>query len=794
MCISRSIVFTLFMVQFAQAKSVDEMLIAQRSPKMLTTLTTVDGRYNNIALLSSSSKNYVGFFELHEKVVEVSVVGASESPVSLKGKLSFFKAQIDETEIDDLKRFLNTLGVKEEGIEEITKQLVRGVNGSRQCKGNKANCLVFDPEFITVVDFYNSSLRLFIPDKWFKTSDQKIILEPVTESLLVSSWYGSISYTENASYFLRSENIYGLGNGYIKYDVNTSDYTTDIGQFNYNYDALDYSFTGGVITNTQRLGVAGQNSLVNERFFGAELSNQKLLEIRNYAARNVEFFSPSDGVLTVYKPNRELIYQSNIQSGRNSIPYSYLPYGNYAVTYEVIKNDNVVFKGENFVSNSDAFDASDFSTYARLGMKEQGNGEEQNSILFDAGFSIPLFQQHSLIGSASLIEEEWFAGLGYYANIDDYRLSMKYSLGENASRLNADLYSQLFNLSISNTDVQEGKHSYLGTQDSLLISAGVSQSYGLFSVGLSTSYNELGEDEYLSYNINSSYSFKNGISLYASYSGGDFQELLSIGASFPLSSRTNYSATYTENQGDLELNNQITSNYKASEQLNLNAGVSHRYEQEADNDVDAYINGNYQNEALTSSIGVRRQKDGQLSYNGSFSTTAYVTENKFYFKDARASNSSAIEIVGLDDAVQGRVKLYDKVSGRKNTETVSGDALLDMKPYSQVVVDYEFDTDEFALTGINLERNTSVNLLPGKIHYINVKQEPIGSVLVVSNGVSTEGITCTGQACIDEKNVNGKVLKFRVKPEQKFAIHRNGEMCFSGKVEQGQTNIGVCQN
>ncbi|HDZ3732063.1 TPA: TcfC E-set like domain-containing protein [Vibrio harveyi] len=770
------------------------MLIAQRSPKMLTTLTTVDGRYNNIALLSSSSKNYVGFFELHEKVVEVSVVGASESPVSLKGKLSFFKAQIDETEIDDLKRFLNTLGVKEEGIEEITKQLVRGVNGSRQCKGNKANCLVFDPEFITVVDFYNSSLRLFIPDKWFKTSDQKIILEPVTESLLVSSWYGSISYTENASYFLRSENIYGLGNGYIKYDVNTSDYTTDIGQFNYNYDALDYSFTGGVITNTQRLGVAGQNSLVNERFFGAELSNQKLLEIRNYAARNVEFFSPSDGVLTVYKPNRELIYQSNIQSGRNSIPYSYLPYGNYAVTYEVIKNDNVVFKGENFVSNSDAFDASDFSTYARLGMKEQGNGEEQNSILFDAGFSIPLFQQHSLIGSASLIEEEWFAGLGYYANIDDYRLSMKYSLGENASRLNADLYSQLFNLSISNTDVQEGKHSYLGTQDSLLISAGVSQSYGLFSVGLSTSYNELGEDEYLSYNINSSYSFKNGISLYASYSGGDFQELLSIGASFPLSSRTNYSATYTENQGDLELNNQITSNYKASEQLNLNAGVSHRYEQEADNDVDAYINGNYQNEALTSSIGVRRQKDGQLSYNGSFSTTAYVTENKFYFKDARASNSSAIEIVGLDDAVQGRVKLYDKVSGRKNTETVSGDALLDMKPYSQVVVDYEFDTDEFALTGINLERNTSVNLLPGKIHYINVKQEPIGSVLVVSNGVSTEGITCTGQACIDEKNVNGKVLKFRVKPEQKFAIHRNGEMCFSGKVEQGQTNIGVCQN
>lgn len=117
-----------------------------------------------------------------------------------------------------------------------------------------------------------------------------------------------------------------------------------------------------------------------------------------------------------------------------------------------------------------------------------------------------------------------------------------------------------------------------------------------------------------------------------------------------------------------------------------------------------------------------------------------------------------------------------------------------MKPYTQVVVDYEFDNDEFALDEINLERNATINMLPGKIHYLNVKQQPIGNVLIVSNGLDTEGIHCTGEACVDEKSVNGKVLKFRVKPGEQFAIHRNGQMCFTGEVTQGQTNIGVCQN
>ncbi|HDY8067374.1 TPA: TcfC E-set like domain-containing protein [Vibrio vulnificus] len=792
--LSKLVFCTLLVVQGVQANSNNEMLIAHNSTRTLARLAAVDERYSNVALLSSSRQNFQSFFELDEKEVNISVVGASEAPLRVKGKLSFFKAQIAGSEVESLKRFLTTLGVTDEGRTEIVEQLVRGVNGSRECKGKKSDCLVFKPEFITVVDFYNDSLRLFIPNKWFETNEQKIVLDTVTESLLVSSWYGSVSYTDELSYFLRSENTYGFGEGYIKYDFNISDYSKNIGQFNYNYDAPNYSLTGGIIANTQRLGVAGQNSLVNERFFGVEWSNQKLLEIKNFAARSVEFFSPSDGVLSVYKANGERIYQSNILSGRNSISYSFLPYGNYAVSYEVTKDDEVVFKGDNFVSNSDAFDASEISMYTRLGMKEQRSTDDSSPLLFDAGISLPLFQQHSAIGTLSLVEAEWFGGIGYYANIDNYRLSVKYSLGENANRLNAELYSGLFNLSIANTDVKEGKLSYLGSQDSLVMSAGANQSFDMLSLGISASYNDVGEEDYFSYNFNSNYSFKNGISIYATYSGGDNQNMLSLGVSIPLFSKVNYNSTYVESQGKLELNNQLNSNIRINDQLSLNGGVSHRYIQTQENGVDAYLNSNYKNQALKGSVGIRRQKSGDMTYNGSFSTTAYLTENRFYFKDTRSAYSSAIEVVGSDESLQGRVKLHDKVSGRRNTKSVSEHSLLEMKPYTQVVVDYEFDNDEFALDEVNLERNTSINMLPGKIHYLNVKQQPIGNVLIVSNGLDTGGIYCTGEACVDESKVNAKVLKFRVKPGQQFTIHRNGKMCFSGQVTQGQTNIGVCQN
>ncbi|MED7816349.1 TcfC E-set like domain-containing protein [Vibrio cholerae] len=783
-----------FITPLVQAKKLnDTVLIAHNGIQSLASLAAVDGQYGNISLLSSSTQSYVGFFELDEKDIEVSVVGASDAPVRIKGKLSFFKAQIDESEKDRLKQYLIGLGVKAEGIDEISEQLIRGVNGSRECKGNKSDCLVFQPEFITVVDFYNNRLRLFIPNKWFETNAQKIVLDTFSESLWVSSWYGSISYSDEVSYFMRSENTYGLGDGYIKYDFNVSDYSKRINQFNYNYDAPSYSLTGGIITSTKRLGVAGQNSLINERFIGVDLSNQKLLEIKNFAARSVDFFSPSEGVLTVYKSNGEQIYQSNIVSGRNSIPYSYLPYGNYAVSYKVMNNDELVFKGDHFVSNSDAFDASEVSMYARLGMKEQTTTGNKDRLLFDTGISMPIHEQQSAIASVSLVEDEWFGGLGYYANINDYRLSIKYSLSENAYRLNTDIYSRLLNLSIVNTNVRENKSSYLGNQDSLSISSGLSQTFGPLSLALSVSYNDVGELKYLNYNFNSNYSFKNGVSLYTTYSGGGSQDTLSIGVSIPLSSQTHYNVTYNDNQGSLELNNRLTNMLRVDNQLSLNSGISYRHSENQENGAGVYINSNYRNQAFTGSAGIRRQENGNMTYNGSFSTTAYLTENRVFFKDASPSHSSAIEVVGINEALQGRVKLYDKVSGRRNTKSISNYELLEMQPYTQMVIDYEFDNEEFALDEVNMDRNSTIDMLPGKIHYLNVKQQPVGNVLIVNNGSNTEGISCTGEACVDEKAVNGKVLKFRVKPGKKFSIHRNGQMCFSGEVSQGQTRIGVCQ-
>ncbi|EGU29144.1 hypothetical protein VII00023_22034, partial [Vibrio ichthyoenteri ATCC 700023] len=235
--------FVYFLMMVAKAYSQDEILVARENTQILASLAAIDKRYSNIALVANANQNYVGFFELDDKEIALSVVGASEAPIRLAGKLSFFKAQIEKSEAEKLQRYLEVVGVKESEIVGLVNELTRGVNGSRECKGKKSDCLIFSPEFTTVVDFYNSSLRLFIPSEQFATTEQKIVLESVDESLLVSSWYGSFSYTADFSYFLRSENTYGLGDGYLRYDFSASDYSQDIGQFNYNYDAADYSAT-----------------------------------------------------------------------------------------------------------------------------------------------------------------------------------------------------------------------------------------------------------------------------------------------------------------------------------------------------------------------------------------------------------------------------------------------------------------------------------------------------------------------------------------------------------------------
>lgn len=121
-----------FLMMGSKAYSQDEILVARENTQTLASLATIDKRYSNIALVANANQNYVGFFELDEKEITLSVVGASEAPIRLAGKLSFFKAQIEKSEAEKLQRYLKVVGVKESEIaglvNELTRELMALVN------------------------------------------------------------------------------------------------------------------------------------------------------------------------------------------------------------------------------------------------------------------------------------------------------------------------------------------------------------------------------------------------------------------------------------------------------------------------------------------------------------------------------------------------------------------------------------------------------------------------------------------------------------------------------------------
>ncbi|KFA99255.1 TcfC E-set like domain-containing protein [Vibrio sp. ER1A] len=760
----------------------------------IANLTSIDGRYNNISLTPDASNRYASFSQMKDRKIKLYVVGAHVDPITLESKLSFLKAKILPSEKELLKNYLASVGIDKKHIDEVTGYLIRGVESSTQCKGKKSECLVFEPELSSVVDFYNNSVRLFVPSKMFKTSNDAIVIKSQGENMLVSKFYGNLSYGNNYStYIIRSNNIQGLGDGYLKYDINLNSYNNSLDKFNYNLDLKKYAATVGLISDNQRLGVAGQNAFFDGKFVGVQLSNQKLREIKKFATKGVEFFSPSNGVLSVYKDDK-LVYQKNIASGMNTILYSDLPYGNYDISYDVSKGDAVVFRADAFIPNSSSFDAGEMSTYVRAGTTENNSKLGGNGFMFDAGVSIPLYKQHSLIGSLSTLENEHFLGVGYYANIDQVQFNTKFSISENAHKLNANLSSGYFNLSVNNIDVNRDVKSYLGDEDSLMASLSFNKGVGALSFGGSVSYNETGgHGSYTSLNATANYLFNNGVSLYANYnSGGDSQGNVNIGITIPLFDRNHsYSSMYSNGGNHSQLVNTVSSSYKLNDNITVNSGLSHTY---LDNDVDAYVIGNYSNDKINGSAGINRLSTADMNYNGSFSTTAYVTSHDVYLKNSMSQKTSAIEVIGTKDLVKGSIKWRDNISGSKSIKKLTEDSLIEMPPYSQIVVDYEFGNDKYSLSAINIKRHTTWGMLNGKVHYVNVKQKKIGNVLIVSNDTTTKGIVCTGNACVSHQSVNDRVIKFKVEPNKPFSIHKEGKMCFSGIVEHGKTKIGLCES
>lgn len=767
-------------------------IVAYRKAETLFSSTVSHEKLFNVSVRSDRANDYEEYFELKQKTVKVFLSGTDLEPIEVRGEMSFYEARIVESEKSKVEKFLENSGVDEKFIHEIIEELNAGVRSSKDCKGSKSECVIVHNEMSFVVDYYNDSLRLFVPSSMFKLSEQRVILENQNTNMLVSRLYSSLTNNEDFSYFVNSQNVQGFYDGFLKYDLSSSEGSTGLYQLNYNHDFSNFAFTGGLISDSSRLGLAAQDSLISRSFVGLQVSNMKLLEIENHASKRFEFFSPIDGTLTVFNGNDEVIYQKYIDSGLNSVPYSVLPYGNYAIRYNVTKNSDVVFNGDGFISKSDAFDADNISFYAKLG-KQQDSYSDKNELVLDSGISIPTFNQQSAIGNISYINEEFYLGFGYYANLYDYHLNGKYYIGRNANKGSLSLYSDYFNLSIEDVSVSDSdKGSYLGDNDYFSSYLGTSFQYGgiVFNAGANY-YQDQDQKHQLRYNLGASYFFENGIGVNANYMKSEGEYNINYNISIPFSNGMSYSSNFVEDSDGSSISHGIRLRPVRFENLSIGGGMNYT-DSGNDSNVDVHVNTSYINDHISSSAGFYSDSDNKTSYNASLSTTAYITNNSVYFDSSSYGDLSAIEVIADSEDINGHIEIKNVISGTNTKLDINESSLLTQEEYSKVVASYDFDNESYALQRVNIENREELDLLPGKVHYIRVKQQAVGQILVVSESSDAESFNCSVDDCISHEKVNDRVIKFQVRPNRNIRISNKQHSCFSGFVEQGKTKIGVC--
>ncbi|MET2851041.1 TcfC E-set like domain-containing protein [Vibrio owensii] len=748
-----------------------------------------DISFSKVSLISNNN-DYVGFFELSDSEIQISVVGSREEPLSLDAKLSFFKVQALKKEREKIENYLKNVTIEKHYAEEITDALIKGINGTKKCRGNKSECILNSEGLEVVVDYYNKTVRIFVPSEMFLSSTENITLEPVSENMFVNHIYGTSSYQNEIDYFYRVESVLGFKEGYFKSNISASENKQRLEQFNYNYDNGIGSSSFGLISSKERLGLAGNQTLINERFLGLEFSNKNSLEIKNHASTAVEFFSPSDGILKVYNNNDELLTQKNIVSGRNSILYRSLPYGNYLIRYEVVNNDNVVFQGENYVYNSNLLDTREYSSYIRLGELDRVN-INSNSRFFDMGLSVPTLNNQSATLSLSNIGDEIFGGYGYHVNIADYNASVKHYLGEGGSRLLMSVYGPIFSISAEKNEVRD-EFSYLGTDDSLSLSVGANKSIGSVSIGVNANFNELADDSYLSYGLNSSYFFKTGASLYTSLNLTEEDSILNVGLSIPFGNKYTYNSNFINSKQSSSFRNSAHMNTSLGDNLSVGSSLAYEYKDNNNELIDLQLNGTYRNDHFNVASSIRKVTDEKVVVGGNISTSLYLTKNNIYFKDYDITKNSAIEISSLSDNLYGDVLIKDKISNSRDSFKLTENKIITLNPYSQSVFNYNFDDDDLALVSINIESNKTLDMLPGKIHYIDVEQADVASILIIRKASDEKTMCLTKESCFDSQVVNELIQNYRVIPNNKVKIVSGQNVCFDGVVKEKSLNIGRC--
>ncbi|MFV8434023.1 TcfC E-set like domain-containing protein [Vibrio owensii] len=745
---------------------------------------------SSIKLVSGNkSGQYENMFKMERKTLSLQVAGVDGVDLEVDGDLSYYEAKIPASK--QVVSYLIDIGMQESSAESIALMLAEGVKNSDQCVGNRSSCLVSSLNVQFVVDYYNAMVRIFPTSTMFSKPEVDIRLTPSISGGFVSQFYGNVSYMDDAQYYVNSDNVFGLGFGYVSGSVRLNETQNVLEKLNYTYEGDGFTSSIGLMDGNQSLGIASQGRLITSDYIGYAFSNKDALQLRNLSERSVNFFSSIEGDYEVLKEG-EVIHRGFARAGENKISYSQLPQGAYRISIQVKHNENMLVIGEDYVTNINNYQAGEVSYYLRTGLLKDYRYDAHDVFFADSGISIPMTDMSSVTANLALIDDSLFVGGGAYANFLRANASASAYVSDEQFQATFALYSGMFNLNGS-YDFDRSNVD-LAIKESASLFTGLSHQWGDFNFNVNLGYTNNDDVEYMSYNVGVGYFSPKGWSLQTNVTNPYDDIQVQMVVNIPLAYGAHNSLSAFTHDDDVTWRNSLSGSYNLSDDLSVNGTVNTDFPSHQTSQTDIRLGANYSSEYVSSSANVNKigEKKG---FSSSISTTAYVTGDGLRFKSSLSDENTFIEVVSKNGTpINGRLKIKDSLTQSTQEVFVNSDETIKIKDYSRKKLIYEFDSYEYRLIDANMKSGVELDFTPGKVHQLIIDQAPIGNVLVVWNPALSDAPICEGDGCIEQQKINAHVSRFVVMPNTNVRIKGGSMVCFDGQVEHGETKKGICRS
>ncbi|RIH73703.1 hypothetical protein BJG01_15755 [Vibrio splendidus] len=776
---------------------------------------------------SSYSQNVLeGFeelFELKESTVRIrNLDGSLTSPIPFLTSFNTLKLDSNNKKaIAQVSDYLNDNAVSAEYQQKIIDQLMVGIQDQSECLGKLDECELYPETFEIVHNYNDQEVYLFVSPQVLSYSnlDEELVYHSSLSQHngLINSFdlYVSEYQDQDSIVSLNNETTLGLPYGYLNTDfnANNSDDGSELYEAAYHLDVDSYSMKAGhfefepevnstdFLNNTARVA---QNSITVG-------TSKKLLVGGHNNDKVLSFYAPTSGGVQVSRDGR-LIFQDNVPEGQNSIPYSKLPSGRYEVVLEVTSGGQVINTQTYQVYNtkSDSLTQGEVDFVASAGMfsgshydyMEHGIQNIEDDVFGKALANYQLSRSLQ-IGLGGLVTNSGtMYSVGGAYNLIDWDLSAEavYSQFEDASHLNANIGIPYLSLSYESLDNELGDPvaSYM-----------------------------YGYADYSRLSLNSSYSFRDGQSVYAVYSlnndkqldnlgNSDEQEqqFISVGYSTAtvLDSRVNINVDYSEATDDTSINllwsvplsdtvetivgltsdsddiNQFKTTVRRnrlidSDSFNTSLEVSNTYNRQQDDMYqDALLATSGTTKYARMNASAHTSTNGANGINAGLSSTQIVTTDGVYITDKAATSYTLVDIhqsQNTEQALDEKGYFSLKKEGRSNSKFIvyNDETIVPLEDYSQYRANFDSESVDLYNSG---DSNVIVFTHPGTVASIEPRVSRIVSFVSAFNDISEqpiEEVECHGEGCIEVNEMADGVYRVTVLEGMNFELSAKESQC-----------------